>query len=105
VVNVSKVITLNDIAGMGDKKQLVLSKDMIITPSARDWAYEHGIRIVMGDDLSLEGTEEEQGKTRLLNTTIDCIVKQMKACNMPVNKDEMTAIVKTCLERMNCIVE
>ena len=28
----AKVITLNDIAGMKDKKQLVLSKDTIITP-------------------------------------------------------------------------
>ena|SRR5690554_1833852 len=101
----AKVITLNDIAGMKDKKQLVLSKDTIITPSARDWANEHGICIIEDGGLNSGSTEEVQEKDKLLNTMIESIVTQMQSCNMPLKKDEITALVKSCLERMNCIIE
>lgn len=100
----ANVITLNDIAGLKDKKQLVLSKDTIITPSARDWANEQGICIVREDDLKSGSTDEEE-KNRFLDTIIESIIKQMKSSNMPIEKKEVTAIVKNCLERMNCIIE
>jgi len=102
---VAKVLTLNDIAGMTDKKQLILSKDTIITPAARDWAKEKGISIIVEGQTEVKGSGAEEEKDKLLNSTIVSIVRQLKSNNMTLNKDEIASIVKNCLERMNCMVD
>ena len=63
----AKVLTLNDIAGMTDKKQLILSKDTIITPAARDWAKEKGISIIgKPDGIKIRSEEKDVSQTPIV---------------------------------------
>ena len=102
----AKVITMTDIAAMKDKKQLTLSKGTIVTPSARDWASEHGICIMIEEDgWGREDPGQVQEKMKLLNQLIENIVKQTKNKGIPLKKDELSVIVRSCLEKMNCVVE
>ncbi|NLB50102.1 MAG: hypothetical protein GX809_00765 [Clostridiaceae bacterium] len=101
----AKLITLNDIMDMKDRDELILSKDTIITPSARDWASEHGIRLVMADQASGACPDTRQEKEEVLNQLVANIVKQLKAKGATLNQKEIASIARSCLEKMNCIVD
>lgn len=102
----AKVITLADIAGMKDKRQINLQKGTIVTPSARDWASEHGICIVMEeDDWESKCSGQEQARVKLLDDLVENVVMQTRNRGISLKKDELYFVIRSCLEKMNCIVE
>ncbi len=92
----AKVITLKDIIKYSGLKTIELPVDTLLTPSAKDWAHENGVQIVLD-----QGDEKAELLQRTIQTTLDNI---NKSGNL-ITRNELVRIVTTSLERMGCVIE
>lgn len=105
----AKVITQLDIMKYRGMDRAVFPKDTIITPSARDWAKEQGIRIEFEDSCSKEGCElsdkDKAEKKEFLNKIIRGFIQRFKEQGVQVNKENLVeAVIKGC-SKMGCKIE
>lgn len=105
----TKVITQVEIKEYLGMNQAVFPADTIITPSARDWAKDHQLQIVLDGDTEDKYqklnnvSEAERGD--FLRQIIMTVKTQFEKNGAPVKKDEVVKIVLTCLERLGCNIK
>jgi hypothetical protein len=106
----TKLITQVEIKEYLGMNKAVFSPDTIITPSARDWAIEHQIQILLdgeSGELVLQKPEEtpfvDSGDT--LKQIVKTVILQLKNSGVSIDKDVVLKAVLTCLERLGCEVK
>ena len=77
-------------------EQAVFPVGTILTPSAKDWAKDHGIKIVIG--------ENDAAKHMLLETTIKAVLNNVEKAGGFLKKEELVDIVTQCLKKLGCKV-
>lgn len=101
----TKVITELEMKEYSGMSQAVFTADTIITPSAREWAKDHGLRIIFsGDigDLQKPGHFSEIDRSDLLKKVVMSVKTQLEKDEVPIKKDEIVQAVLSCLERIGC---
>lgn len=116
----ANLITQTEIMKYQGIEKALFPKGTIITPSAKDWAKEHKINIVIEDTFVSEGNSKSVTDTKgssavknetvfnkeeLLDKTIRTVIIECQKRGMPIISSEMTEIVVECLKRMNYKVE
>lgn len=98
----SKVIALQDIMEYKGLKTAEFPAGIILTPSARDWAGENGVKVSINHSSVVELQDE---RSELLSRTVKAAVENAEKCGCLISKENLVTIVTTSLERMGCIIE
>ena len=93
----STVITQVELMKYAGMEEVVFSEGTILTPSAKDWAKDHGIRVIIGND--------KMSRDQLLETTIRSAVGHVKMNGGVISKEEIAGIVTQCLTKLGCKVD
>ncbi|MGE5550047.1 MAG: hypothetical protein ACM3ZC_05895 [Bacteroidota bacterium] len=99
-----KVITSIEIRQYEGMKEAVFPAGAIITPAARDWAKERGIRIVCGPEIGsaeVNDARSKPGREELLRRVVVTMAEEFKRCGRPLEKEALGAAVRACLDRLN----
>lgn len=95
----TKVITEKDIMHYIGMKTVVLPAGTLLTPSAKDWADEHGLDVVVGENNGMDQ------KAELLEQTIRAVLNNVDKSGGLLKREELVKIVVSSLERMGSLVE
>lgn len=91
----AQVITQMDIMKFAGMEKAVFPADTILTPSAKDWAQEQKIEIILG-----EGEKQSDEKAELLKNLIKAVIKNMDKAGGFLKKEELAEVVTRCLEKL-----
>lgn len=94
----SNVISLAEIQKTQDNQNVVFPEGTLITPSARDWANDHGIKIAFG-------RQEAKDREVLLKSTVNAVLKEFTHKGKVPDTNTVIESVKSCLSRLGCKVE
>lgn len=98
-----KVITQTDIMKYLGTETIFFEEGTIVTPSAKDWAKEQGIEIVLGnEEPKSKGSTE---RAEILKKIVTSVTENIKNSGQVVEKDGVFSTVTKCLERLGCKVE
>jgi ethanolamine utilization cobalamin adenosyltransferase len=106
----ANVITQVEIMKYSGMDKAIFPLGTIITPSAKDWAHENNIRIVIGEcqsenvetsQVSINNTE----KDILLQQVIKSVVENMDKVGGFLSKYELTSTVTKCLQKLGCHIK
>lgn len=96
----SKLVSQSEIQKFKDNEEVVFPVGSVITPSARDWALEHGITISFG----VVDTEKKE-KNDFLKNTIYTVSKEFEQQGVKPGADTLARAVCYCLERAGCRID
>lgn len=104
------VVTQIDIMKFAGMDKAVFPGGTIVTPSAKDWAKDHNIRIIIGECSGDIGSSINPGidrieKTELLKHTIKAVISNTNKAGGLMKKDELVETVIACLKKLGCTVE
>jgi hypothetical protein len=104
------VVTQIDIMKFAGMDKAVFPGGTIVTPSAKDWAKDHNVRIITGECGEDIGNFSNTGvnsieKTELLKYTIKAVITSVNKAGGLMKKDELVETVIACLKKLGCIVE
>ncbi|RCX18014.1 hypothetical protein DFR58_106183 [Anaerobacterium chartisolvens] len=92
----AQVITQMEIMKFAGMEKAVFPADTILTPSAKDWAQEHKIDIILGKGIDKQSDE----KSELLKNLVKAVIKNMDRAGGFLKKEELVEVVTRCLEKM-----
>ncbi|NLJ40469.1 MAG: hypothetical protein GX352_02485 [Clostridiales bacterium] len=112
----ANVVSQNDIMKFMGMERAVFPSGTIFTPSAKDWAKEHGIEIIIDDnknkddrldnDTGSEGINILDGeKGKVIQAVTKALQENMYKTGQRLDRDELVKIVSRCLERLGHRVE
>lgn len=106
----AKVITQIEMMKYSGMDKAVFPLGTIITPSAKDWAQECNIKIVIGECQSedveaLKADVAHTGKDICLQQVIKAVVENMDKLGVFLSKYELAKTVTICLQKLGCQVE
>lgn len=116
----ANVITQIEIMKYSGMDKAVFPAGTIITPSAKDWAQEQNIEIVIGDCIGestgkikdniapaekAEDGIDHTGKDILLQQVVKSVVDNMNKTGGFLSKYELTKAVTACLKKLGCQIE
>lgn len=104
------VVTQIDIMKFAGMDKAVFPGGTIVTPSAKDWAKVHNVRIIIGEcseDIgnSINSAVNGIEKAELLKHTIKAVIANTNKAGGLMKKDELVETVIACLKKLGCIVE
>ena len=103
------VITQVDIMKYNGTSEAIFPIGTIVTPSARDWAKEHGINIVIDhmvdNTLKESKVQGEAGKSLLLKQVVKSVIGKAKMPGTSMEKEEIVRIVIACLKKIGCTIK
>lgn len=94
----SNVVSQTEIQKYRENEAAIFPAGTIITPSARDWAYEHNIKICFGEPGS-------QDREACLRSAVSAVLKEFKQKGVSPDVKMVSEAVTGCLVRLGCIVE
>ena len=97
------VVTLVEIRKYQGMKEAVFPDGTIVTPAARDWAKEQGIRIVCGGASDGAADARTTDRQELLRRTVEAVVREFERTGRPLEKEALGAAVHACLDRLERI--
>lgn len=93
----STVVSQAEIKRFKDNECAVFPVGTIITPSAREWASEHNIRISFGEPDSNERLD-------LLRNTVSAVLKEFSNKDQKPDVNVLSELVCKCLRELGCKV-
>jgi hypothetical protein len=104
------VVTQIDIMKYAGMDKAVFPGGTIVTPSAKDWAADHNVRIIIGENSEDTGGSNNTGingieKAELLKHTIKAVIANSNKAGGLLKKNEIVETVIACLKKLGCIVE
>lgn len=104
-----KVVTQVDIMKFENAQKAIFPEGTIVTPSAKDWASEHNLQIIIGvKDKDEQGIDLQEDvntqKSQLLKNVIISVLKNTQKISSEIEKDEITEIVIRSLNKLGCKV-
>lgn len=116
----AKVVTQNEIMKFRGMEEAFFPIGTIVTPSAKDWAKEQNIKIIIGSDDTREKNPDKdpQGKgnfsgidmegkekTEIISLLTKSIKENMDRTGHRYNRDELVEIISRSLRKMGHEVE
>jgi len=93
----SNVITQVEMMKYTGMEEVVFDAGTILTPSAKDWAKDHGLKVVIG--------EYSTERKLLLDTVIKAVINNSGKAGGFLKKEEIIDIVAQCLAKLGCKVD
>lgn len=101
----ANLITQIEIMKFTGMEKAVFPVGTIVTPSAKDWAKDHKIEIIIGEREEKKNIAYGTDKSDFLRYTAKCVIESMEKAGGFLKRDELVEIITVCLERMGCTVE
>lgn len=81
----------------------------LLTPAAKDWAAEHELEVVIGQNgigsINACASHDTEEKAELLKQTVKAVMRNMDRSGGLLTKNELVKIVVSSLEKMGCTIE
>lgn len=106
----AEVITQIEIMKFSGMEKAVFPSGTILTPSAKDWANENKIEIILGgkaeNQSSFKSIDiEKMEKSELLKCMTKSVIRNMEKAGSSLNTGELIEAVSRCLEKLGHKVE
>lgn len=106
----AEVISQIEIMKFAGMEKAVFPAGTILTPSAKDWAKEHKIEVILGGNAEKQGSFksidiQRVEKSELLKCLSKAVIGNMEKAGGFLNKEELVEVVSRCLEKLGHEVE
>lgn len=103
----SMVVSKIDIEKYKDKESVTFPTGTIITPTAKDYALEHKIKISVTGSFKNSETRGVEGieltdRDKYLKLTVTAVIKEFEKNGLSLEVDSVVKATNTCLERLGC---
>lgn len=106
----TNVITQIEMMKFDKMEKAIFPLGTIVTPSAKDWAVEHHIEVIIGENSEKKDCPKimnniEMGKPEYLKHIIKTVITNVEKTGGLIKKEDITEIVTRSLQKLGCKVE
>lgn len=106
----AEVITVVEMMKYENIEKAIFPVGTILTPSAKDWASEHNIEIIIGDSLGKRGNlrKEDNGgieKAEFLKQVVAIVIKNIEKTGGALKKEDISEVVERSLQKLGFKVD